>query len=60
MTLYSLRSKYSRSYEQVAMMAGKDLSKWDVATANIEKACGMYREHGVPDTAALCLDRGAK
>lgn len=42
------------------MMAGKDLNKWDVATANIEKACGMYREHGVPDTAALCLDRGAK
>lgn len=60
MTLYLIQLILTRSYEAVAMMAGKDLNKWDIATANIEKACGMYREHGVPDTAALCLDRGAK
>lgn len=59
-TNVSISQIYPRSYEQVALIAAKELNKIDLATANVEKACGMYREHGVPDTAALCLDRGAK
>lgn len=49
-----------RSYEQAALHYGKDLNQQDKSVELFEKACFMYREHGVPDTAALCLDRGAK
>lgn len=41
-------------------MMGKELSNWKDAVTYFEKACMMYREHGTPDTAAMCLDRGAK
>lgn len=53
-------SNDDRSYEQVAMLFGKDMDQWDKAIDYFQRACGMYREHGVPDTAAMCLDRGAK
>ena len=39
---------------------GKELNDWTGAISNFEKACLMYREHGTPDTAAMCLDRAAK
>lgn len=42
------------------MMQGRELSDWDSGVKHIEKACAMYREHGTPDTAAMCLDRAAK
>lgn len=56
------RTYYSaaKCYEAVAFMYGKDLNQWDKAITAFETASFMYREHGVPDTAALCLDRGAK
>lgn len=56
------KSYYSaaKCYESVAFMYGKDLNQWDKAITAFETASFMYREHGVPDTAALCLDRGAK
>jgi len=58
----SSRSYYSaaKCLEAVAFMSGKDLGQWDKAITCFETASFMYREHGVPDTAALCLDRGAK
>ena len=42
------------------MLYGKELNQWTQCTEYYQKACLMYREHGVPDTAALCLERGAK
>jgi hypothetical protein len=39
---------------------GKELGQIDKAIEYFETACHMFREHGTPDTAALCLDRGAK
>lgn len=42
------------------MILGKELNNWKEAVNYFQKACMMYREHGTPDTAALCLDRGAK
>lgn len=56
------RSYYSaaKCYEAIAFLYGKDLNNWSKAITAFETASFMYREHGVPDTAALCLDRGAK
>ena len=55
-------SHYSaaKCYEAAALSIGKDLSNWDRAIQYFENACMMYREHGVPDTAALCMDRAGK
>jgi tetratricopeptide (TPR) repeat protein len=50
----------AKNYEQAALLLGKDLNQYEKAIEHFEKACAMFREHGVPDTAALCLDRGAK
>lgn len=50
----------AKCYESAASSIGKELSDWDKAIGFFEKACMMYREHGVPDTAALCMDRAAK
>lgn len=50
----------AKCFESAATSIGKDLSDWDRAIGFFEKACLMYREHGVPDTAALCMDRAAK
>lgn len=41
-------------------MLGKELNKWDEAIEQIKRACLLHREHGTPDTASGCLDRGAK
>jgi len=56
------KSYYSaaKCYEAAGMMYGKDLNQWDQAVTSFQTACAMYREHGVPDTAAQCLDRAAK
>lgn len=58
----SNRSYYSaaKAYEAAAMLMGKELQDWNNAVTYFQKACHMFREHGTPDTAALCLDRGAK
>ena len=50
----------SRAYEQAGLIAGKDMEKWQDASSFFEKSCQLFREHGVPDTAALTYDRGAK
>ncbi len=41
-------------------MISKDLNKWDDVITYYEKSTFLYREHGVPDTAALTLNRGAQ
>lgn len=38
----------------------KELNDWDNVIKYYEKACHLYREHGVPDTAALTINRGAQ
>ncbi|RWS30009.1 hypothetical protein B4U80_02990 [Leptotrombidium deliense] len=56
------RQYYSaaKCYEQVAMICGKEKNDWENAVKFFEKACALFREHGIPDTAALSLERGAK
>lgn len=49
----------SRCYEQAAMIS-KELNDWDSVVKYYEKSCYFYREHGIPDTAALTLNRGAQ
>lgn len=48
----------AKTYEQVAFCY-KEKSDWDQMIVYIEKACLYFREHGVPDTAALTYNRGA-
>lgn len=48
----------AKCYEQVAM-ASKDKNDWNSMITYYEKACLYFREHGVPDTAALTYNRGA-
>lgn len=50
----------AKSFEQAALIAGKDMQKWSDAISLIEKACKLFQEHGVPDTCALVYERGAK
>ncbi|KAI1297294.1 Gamma-soluble NSF attachment protein [Halotydeus destructor] len=50
----------AKVYEQAALIYGKEMNNIEEAVALFEKAAFMYREHGVPDTAGLSLDRGAK
>src|SRR5699024_4494165 len=49
----------AKSYEQVAL-AAKEKNDWDTMVKYFEKACLYFREHGVPDTAALTYNRGAR
>ena len=48
----------AKCYEQVAL-ASKDKDDWVKMVIYFEKACLYFREHGVPDTAALTYNRGA-
>lgn len=54
------RSYFSAAkiYEQVGNTY-KTQQNWDAMVPYYEKACSYYREHGVPDTAALSYNRGA-
>ncbi|XP_068212502.1 gamma-soluble NSF attachment protein-like [Palaemon carinicauda] len=45
--------------EQGALVS-KEMGDMDSIFKLCERAACMYQEHGVPDTAALCLDKGAK
>lgn len=57
----SSRSYFSaaKCYEQVGL-AAKEKGDWDTMITYFEKACHNFREHGVPDTAALTYNRGAR
>ncbi|KAL7640354.1 UNVERIFIED_CONTAM: hypothetical protein RMT77_008625 [Armadillidium vulgare] len=43
-----------------AALASKEIGDIDSIASLSERAAGLYRNHGVPDTAALALDKGAK
>ncbi len=49
----------AKSYEAAAMCQ-KELKEWKKVADFIEQACDLFLEHGTPDTAALCLAKGAK
>lgn len=49
-----------RCYEQSSIILYKEMDNVEEAVKLIEKACRLYREHGVPDTAAITYDRTAK
>ena len=48
----------AKCYEQVGL-AARDKNDWNTMVTYYEKACLYFREHGVPDTAALTYNRGA-
>ena len=48
-----------RCLESAALIQ-KEIKEYMKASELIEKASTLYLEHGVPDTAAICLDRAAK
>lgn len=48
----------AKCYEQVSM-AAKEKNDWNTMITYFEKACSYFREHGVPDTAALTYNKGA-
>ena len=48
-----------RCLEQAALIS-KELGDLDSIYTLCQRAASMYREHGIPDTAALSLERGAK
>lgn len=43
-----------------AALASKELGELDKIASLSERAAGLYRNQGVPDTAAIALDKGAK
>ena len=49
----------SRSIEAAAMIY-KEAKNFDEAADLVEQASALYLEHGVPDTAAISLERAAK
>ncbi|KAG8178317.1 hypothetical protein JTE90_026287 [Oedothorax gibbosus] len=49
----------AKNYEQAAFVY-KDMGDLSSTKQMIERACQLFREHGTPDTAALCLEKGAK
>ncbi|KAH9419423.1 hypothetical protein DERP_010635 [Dermatophagoides pteronyssinus] len=54
------RSYFSaaKCYEQAGSIS-KDMKDWDKMIGYYEKCCLYYREHGVPDTAALTFNKVA-
>jgi hypothetical protein len=36
------------------------MNDWNSVIKYFEESCRLFREHGVPDTAALTLNRGAQ
>ena len=48
----------AKNYEQVGL-ASRDKNDWNSMIKYYEKACLYFRQHGVPDTAALTYNRGA-
>lgn len=48
----------AKCYEQAGLLS-RDLNDWDKMISFFEKACLYFREHNVPDTAALTYNRGA-
>jgi tetratricopeptide (TPR) repeat protein len=55
------RSYFSaaKSYEQSAIVS-KEMDDWNSVIKYLEESSRLFREHGVPDTAALTLNRGAQ
>ena len=49
----------AKSYESAAMIY-KDMKQLLKVGEMIERASDLYLEHGTPDTAAICLERGGK
>lgn len=49
----------AKSYEQSAMVS-KELNDWNSVMKYFEHSSHLFREHGIPDTAALTLNRGAQ
>ncbi|CAG2107666.1 unnamed protein product [Medioppia subpectinata] len=49
----------AKCFEQSAIIS-KDMNKWDLMIKYMDQSCYLYREHGVVDTAALTLNRGAQ
>lgn len=58
-TLTLVYIKLNRSYEQSAMVS-KEMNDWNSVIKYFEQSSHLFREHGVPDTAALTLNRGAQ
>ena len=56
-----VRSFFSaaKSYEQIAL-AAKEAGDYNTMVSYFEKACLHFREYGVPDTAALTYNKGAR
>ena len=50
---------YYRCIEQAALIS-KETGEMEAVSHLSERAAVLYREHGVPDTAALVLVKGAK
>lgn len=48
----------AKSYEQIAQ-AARDKSDYNNMITYYEKACVLFREYGVPDTAALTYNKAA-
>ena len=48
-----------RAYEQAGLIS-KENKEIEQAVQFMERASFMFQEHGTPDTAALCLEKGAK
>ncbi|UXI19407.1 hypothetical protein NH340_JMT05350 [Sarcoptes scabiei] len=48
----------AKCYEQAGALA-KELKDWENMIIYYDKACEYYREHGVPDTAALTYNKAA-
>jgi len=55
------RSFYSaaKCLDQAALIS-KELNDYEAVFKLCERSATMHQEHGTPDTAALCLDKGAK
>ena len=43
-----------------AAMQYKEMKEFETAVSIIHRACTLYLEHGVPDTAGIALERAAK
>uniref|UniRef100_T1J298 Gamma-soluble NSF attachment protein n=1 Tax=Strigamia maritima TaxID=126957 RepID=T1J298_STRMM len=52
--------RLNQSCMEQAAFVSKDMGDYLEAANLVEKACRSFQEHGVPDTAALALDKGAK
>ncbi|RWS11130.1 gamma-soluble NSF attachment-like protein [Dinothrombium tinctorium] len=56
----SAANEYQKAGTFAAISCMKDMNNCNDSVKFFEKACALFRENGIPDTAALSMERGAK